>query len=281
MAALKIAGIKRAEAFSPNRVGDDTAIFNAVCDNLRNRGCEVEVFSEEQFIGSGRKPEVVIGMYRQRPTLMKLQKLEDSGSLVVNSAYGVENCSRERMTRLLLSNGIPYPESLILEIGETSREALERAGFEACWIKCADPDPQRKEEAIFCANTEEAAGALRQYGDHGISRVVINRHIEGEWIKFYGVAGSPFFHWYFPSGNSACTPAMKKNIDLRLREIGGAAARALGVTVYGGDCILTPEDCLVVVDLNDWPSFAPCRQEAAHHIADKILDSIRSKSDSE
>ena len=53
MADIKIAGIMRAGAFSPNHIGNDSSIFNIVADQLRKRGCELNVYSEEQFISSG------------------------------------------------------------------------------------------------------------------------------------------------------------------------------------------------------------------------------------
>ena len=47
MAVIKIAGIMRAGAYSPNHIGNDTAICNAAAENLRKRGCVVNVYSEE------------------------------------------------------------------------------------------------------------------------------------------------------------------------------------------------------------------------------------------
>jgi D-alanine-D-alanine ligase-like ATP-grasp enzyme len=45
------------------------------------------------------------------------------------------------------------------------------------------------------------------------------------------------------------------------------AASALGLEIYGGDCIVTPAGELVLIDLNAWPSFALFREEAASAIA--------------
>lgn len=275
----KIAGIMRAEAYSPNHVGDDAAIFNTVCDNLRQQGCNVEVYSEEQFLHSGAKPEIVVGMYRLSPTIRHLQKLEDAGSLVINSAYGVENCTRERMTRILLDSGVPYPESLIVNTDESVCKVLERARFEACWIKRADSHTLHKDDVGFCRNIMEAEQRLQKFSDRGINRVVINRHIEGKWIKFYGVAGTPFFHWFLPTDHKSLHESSVKAIDSQLREIGEVSARELGIMVYGGDCILAADGTLIVIDFNDWPSFAPCRDEAAFHIARAILATIQKNSE--
>jgi D-alanine-D-alanine ligase-like ATP-grasp enzyme len=45
------------------------------------------------------------------------------------------------------------------------------------------------------------------------------------------------------------------------------AAGALGLEIYGGDCIATASGELVLIDLNAWPSFALFREEAASAIA--------------
>ena len=41
--------------------------------------------------------------------------------------------------------------------------------------------------------------------------------------------------------------------------------------VYGGDCIVGEDGNIRIIDFNDWPSFAPCRNEAAPFIAKSIV----------
>ena len=48
------------------------------------------------------------------------------------------------------------------------------------------------------------------------------------------------------------------------------AAQVLNVHIYGGDCIVSEDGTVRLIDFNDWPSFAPCRDEAAPHIAECI-----------
>ena len=57
-----------------------------------------------------------------------------------------------------------------------------------------------------------------------------------------------------------------------LKEICNRAAEELNVVVYGGDCIVDEDGTVRIIDFNDWPSFAPCRNEAAPHIAKAILN---------
>ena len=55
-----------------------------------------------------------------------------------------------------------------------------------------------------------------------------------------------------------------------LQQAANVAARALGLTIYGGDAIVSPDGHFYIIDFNDWPSFAACRKEAAKAIAERI-----------
>ena len=124
MAEINIAGIMRAGAYSPNHIGNDAAIFNAVADQLRKRGCIVNIYSEEQFNNGQVNEPVIINMCREMKSIQRLQQLEDESVLVINSGYGIENCTRERMTRILVGSNIPYPESLIVNTDESVKLSL-------------------------------------------------------------------------------------------------------------------------------------------------------------
>jgi hypothetical protein len=84
-------------------------------------------------------------------------------------------------------------------------------------------------------------------------------------LKFYGVAGGSFFRYYAAdAGPTGPVPPVDAD---RLRELAFSAAAALRLAVFGGDVALPQPDTPILVDLNDWPSFAPFREEAARHIA--------------
>lgn len=285
MANIKIAGVMRAGAYSPNHIGNDAAIFNATVEQLRKRGCEVNIYSEEEFRNSPHTEEIIVNMCRERESITLLQKLEDEGRLVINSGYGIENCTRERMTRMLLLNNIPYPDSLIVDTDENVTDALHQAGFESCWIKRGDFHAMHKEDVSYCRHAEEAQEVLKEYFLRGIPRAVINRHLVGDLIKFYGIAGQPFFYWFYPfeSGHSKygleAINGAARHLPFdeeALRNMCQHAGEVLDVKIYGGDCIVDPEDGTVrIIDFNDWPSFAPCRNAAAPWIAKCILAAVK------
>lgn len=271
MAEIKIAGVMRAGAFSPNHIGNDAAIFNLVADQLRKRGCEFNIYSEEQLIAGGVGEHVIVNMCREPRSIEILQRREDAGDLVINSGYGIENCVRERMCRILLGNGLPYPQSLIVDTNEGIRERLAAAGIDRCWIKRADQHTRHKEDVSYVRHAEEAQEVLQEYFLRGIPKAVINRHLDGDQVKFYGVLGGDFFHCFVPNAK-ADTPEFDPEA---LRKICEEAADALGVTIYGGDCVIGRDGSLSLIDFDDWPSFAPCRGEAAPYIAREILHQIK------
>ncbi len=286
MSEIIIAGIMRAGAYSPNHIGNDAAIFNATADQLRKRGCAVNIYSEDQFNKGLVKERIILNMCREQASIKRLQQLEDDGCIVVNSGYGIENCTRERMTRILLGNNIPYPDSVIVNTDEAVVDRLKQAGINNCWIKRGDFHAMHKEDVSYVRHAEEAQEVLQEYFYRGIRRAVINRHLVGDLIKFYGMRGSTFFYWFYPfdDGHSKygleAINGKSKGLDFdieQLEKICADAAEALGVDIYGGDCIISPTGEIRIIDFNDWPSFAPCRNEAAPFIAKCVLKLIKNK----
>lgn len=286
MAEIKIAGIMRAGAYSPNHIGNDAAIFNVVAEHLRKRGCIVNVYSEEQLIAGKVSEDVIVNMCREQKSIALLQQMEDNGKIVINSGYGIENCTRERMTRILIGSNIPYPESLMVNTNEGIKDALVRAGFSQCWIKRGDFHAMHKEDVSYVRHPEEAQEVLQEYFLRGIKRAVINKHLVGDLVKFYGVQGTPFFFWFYPFdlghskyGHEAIN-GKSQGIEFdveKMRQICQNASEVLDVKIYGGDCIVSPQGDIQIIDFNDWPSFAPCRADAAPHIAKCILNTIKER----
>ena len=62
--------------------------------------------------------------------------------------------------------------------------------------------------------------------------------------------------------------------DSKLQSYCSFAAEVLNIHVYGGDCIVSEDGSIRLIDFNDWPSFAPCRDEAAPQIARRIYNLI-------
>jgi hypothetical protein len=274
-----IAGIGRRDKFSPNHIGNDAAIFNLTAEELVRLGCEVNKYSETDLILGNVKEKYIFNMVREWQSIHLLQKMEDAGCKVINSGYGIDNCTREKMTRLLIGNHIPHPKSLYLNTDEDPEEALQKNGFENCWIKRGDFHAIHREDVTYVRHLQEAKGILKEYAIRGIKTAVVNEHLSGDLIKFYGVKDTDFFYWFYPSNAHHSKFGLEeingtaKGLPFdegRLRQICSQAGDVLNVNIYGGDCIVTEDGNIYLIDFNDWPSFAPCRDEAAKYIAQRI-----------
>ena len=279
----KIAGIVRGNCYSPNHVGNDAAVFNETIRHLELAGYEVTTYTEEDVLNREVLEPVIFTMARSKEVVEKLKEYENRGAVVVNSGYGISNCTREQMTRLLVDNNIPHPRSIITPTKDHHiAQRLKEEGMDNCWIKRGDFHAIHREDVTYVRHIEEAEGILSEYALRGIPNAVINEHLVGDLVKFYGVAGSDFFYWFYPFNmnhskfgheqiNGKATGIAFSVEDMYA--ICERSAQVLKVKIYGGDCIISPEGEIRIIDFNDWPSFAPCRDQAAPHIARCIIES--------
>lgn len=302
----RLVGVCRGNEYSPNCVDNDAAIMNAVKSQLESLGASVELLGEKEFCQHTDVVEAAIqaaanngvvdnvdmpdddavaffSMARGRRTLDALDRIEKSGKIVVNSSLGIDRCIRRTMTEMFIDGGVAYPDSHIIERGELMVDDVDYP----CWLKRGDGCAQQKEDTCYVQSKEEANQLLRDFWQRGIASVVVNEHLRGDLIKFYGVEGTDFFYWFYPSqcGHRSKFGLEVINGDAKgiafdvnlLKYEADKAALMLGVPVYGGDCVVSDDGSLKIIDFNDWPSFAPCRNEAAFHIAMAILAKIQHK----
>lgn len=279
MSKGKLTGIKRQTKYSPNHIGNDGTIYNLTAQCLRDMGYDVQDYTESEFVLSDIRDKYIFDMARDKSTIKWLKHLEDTGSVVINSAYGIENCTRGKMTSMLIDNEIPHPESIIIDCNDDPTELLEQMEANAYWIKRGDFHAIHREDVAFARSIVEAKEILKEFAFRGIPNAVINEHLVGDLVKFYGVADTDFFYHFYPFDLS--------HSKFGLEEINGAAnqyafsvedlkaacdkaGEILNIKIYGGDCVVAKDGSFKIIDFNDWPSFAPCREQAAPKIAECI-----------
>ena len=275
---LRIVGVSRGNEYSPNHVGNDAAIFKAVAEELEKKGCEVIIYPEKDFVAQGVEADFIFDMARDRATINRLQEMEKKGTVVVNSAFGIDNCVRKPMTELLMKYQVPHPESYIIPTnGPFTPNVFP------CWIKRGNSHAMVKEDVVYVECREEAEHVLADFQKRGIPEAVVNKHLVGDLIKFYGVQGTDFFYTFYPSEQSHSKFGLEAingesrgyPFDLKkLQAMSNLAAEVLNVPVYGGDCVVSAEGDIRIIDFNDWPSFARCRAEAAPYIAECIYNRV-------
>ena len=259
---LKFAGIRRKTEFSPNHVVNDSRIIQLTAEELQKLGASVKLYDEGE-VTTERIPERFIFSMVQGPAgSTSLRETIASGALIINSPESVMNCYRVNMITKLPEGGVPFPRSVIVD----TKSAIDGlpAGFDSdkVWIKRGDVHAVHKEDVTLAYTEEEKITILKEFQRRGIERAVLQEHLTGDTVKFYALRGLDFFYWYYLNGVYH-TPFAQQ----RLHELAQTSAEVLGLYVFGGDAIIAPDGTITIIDINDWPSFAPIREAASHHIA--------------
>lgn len=269
----KIATIARNTADSPNMTANDAAILECITAELQQRGAVVTRIGEDEEIPRGT--QAVCTMSRTACTIERLKQAEAQGITVINTPAAVENCSRRHFMEILRRNAIPQPKYHIISgIGGLCEDCFP------CWIKKADGWSNHSDDVTFATTMEEASATIEQMASRGITECIQMQHCTGDIIKFYGV-GNDFFHYCYPGngkfGKEAINGAPQHySFDSNtLKSIAQDAAKAIGLDIYGGDAIITPQGGIYIIDMNDFPSFTAIRDIAAVEIATLIMNKTR------
>lgn len=273
---MKALGILREVQNSPNRESDDALILKAVMDQLSILKTETVVMTPEEFDSADVSGfDLIVPMCETYPRLMRLKKIEaETGVVTVNPADSVLGCYRTRMLASFENTpGLAYPPT---EVRRTSAEANGRApAFEAetgYWIKRGDVHNTCTYDVVFARDWKEADVIRREFQSREIKDMAIQRHTDGDLIKFYGVGPGQWFTWFYHD------PSTARRLPFEIEDLAAQAelaAKAVSVEVFGGDAIVTPDGKIFVIDINSWPSFARVRAEAAVQIARRLRLRLR------
>jgi hypothetical protein len=265
--------LQRKPTYSPQQhLANDAAIMDAVAQALERRGWRVTRSSEALLEDHPVPPaDLYLNMCQGPAASEQLVNLERAGAMLVNTPSSVLACHRHRLVRKLSGSGIPFPRTLIVGSWLAGVEAQALSEFvgalQSIWIKRGDVHAETSEDVVL-ARADQVLAALARFAGRGIGRVAVQEHVRGPVIKFYGVADRGFFRFYDAKlGPDGPTPVVD---EPRLRAIAFEAAELLGLQVFGGDVALPAPEQPVLIDLNDWPSFAPYRAQAALAIADFV-----------
>ncbi|HYK82359.1 MAG TPA: hypothetical protein VEU55_04380 [Gemmatimonadales bacterium] len=269
----QLLAIYRNPSYSPlqHRV-NDTAILDATVAALEDRGWRATKTSELE-VAQGRLPaaELYLNMCQGSLAAEQLMPLESDGIVVVNRPSSALNCHRYRLVRRLGDSTLSFPRTLIVASSAPLPPPAQLRAFspnqQKIWIKRGDVHAERPEDVV-ALSPDAVAEALHAFRARGIPWVALQEHVPGPVVKFYGVTDGRFFNWYgAEAGFAGPRPTVDEN---RLKALAFEAAAILGLEVFGGDVAFPEPDRPVLIDINDWPSFAPFREEAARAIADYI-----------
>jgi len=265
-----LVAIYRNPSYSPLQHGvNDTAILDATVARLETQGWRA-IKTSEREVEQGCLPaaELYLNMCQGSLAAEQLMPLECDGVVVVNRPSSALNCHRYRLVKRLGESGVPFPHTLIHATAAPLPPAGELKALspdhQKVWVKRGDVHAERPEDVV-ATPLERVGEALRAFTLRGIRWVALQEHVPGPVVKFYGVTDGHFFDWYgAEAGFAGPRPAVDEH---RLKALAFQAAAILGLEVFGGDVAFPEPDRPVLIDINDWPSFAPFREDAAQAIA--------------
>ncbi|HXI22187.1 MAG TPA: hypothetical protein VNH46_13925 [Gemmatimonadales bacterium] len=281
MTRPRLVALYRRASFSPRQhLQNDRAILDHVVRHLEELGWLAERLDEDQ-VEHGRIPraELYLNMCQGAGASELLAPLECDGVTVVNRASSVLNCHRHRLVHTLAGSGVEFPHTILLPAGSGPPEPVDLADLVdesgTVWLKRGDVHAERTED-VLRLRPEELGDALDQFSARGIAWAALQRHVPGPVIKFYALADRSFFRYY---GAERGYHAPPPPVDERaLAQLAYTAAERLGLEVFGGDVAVPSPDRPVLIDINDWPSFAPFRDEAGRAIAHYVHQQARLRS---
>jgi glutathione synthase/RimK-type ligase-like ATP-grasp enzyme len=261
----RLLGLYREKQYSPGRhQSNDVLLLDHIAHRLREREFAVDLLTLGEANNHRADAAIVFSMCQGRSALEELAGWEREGVKIINSPQSALNTHRDRLPALMVEAGVSFPQTHLVGTKETADlHSLDlNAGI---WLKRGDVHASVTADVQWVDSRERLDAGLAEFSRRGIDMAAVQAHRAGDEIKFYGVTGGGFFHWFY-SGETRKYPFNFTHLE----SLANQAAAAVGLDIFGGDVIVSATGELTLIDLNDWPSFAPCRERASYAIADFI-----------
>ena len=220
-------------------------------------------------------------MARSHRVLKDLALAEKNENLlVINSAQKLLYATRSHIVQSFNQHQIPQPQSFIFDLDTAKLSQIQDKLHFPFWIKRGKECAQEINDICFINDEKDWNQSIHHFKAKNVHQLIAVQHIKGDLIKFYGVEGTSFFSYLYPTDGVGFSKFGLEchngsphhyNFDTTLLEtIANKAAALIGFTIYGGDAIVKSDGTFYIIDFNDWPSFFSCRKTAAKAIAQRI-----------
>lgn len=263
MTERRVIGVYREERFSPGKVEDDRAILDLAAAELRRAGLAVLMVDGDRLPDLAAAPALVFAMCQGESALAWLD-LAATLCPVVNTADGIRGCYRVNLVARLDRAGVPQPRWRL-----AGAELPDDLGA-GPWLKRGDVHAMEASDVRRVFSSEEWGRFAADFHHRGIRQAIVQSHVDGPVYKFYGVRGGFFRAFGLASG-----------LEERAAALAERAADAVGLEVYGGDGVASPDGSLHLIDVNDWPSFSRCRDDAGRAIGRRLVQILENRSSDE
>ncbi len=221
-------GIFRERTHSPGRESDDAEILRLTGKHLEARGYQITLRGADELGGPDEPtPDFVFLMCETHEALRRLSAWEARGVPHVNGVGAVLNTYRDRMIAQFDEAGVPFvPSRLVATSGPAPVPSLP------VWVKRADVHNTQDGDVVQATTAAAVDGALAALAERGIARAVLQPHIEGDLVKFYGIGparrrGEPaWFRWFHHADQRLAGHPVETEALARLAARATAATRS-------------------------------------------------------
>ena len=269
-------GIHRETLYSPGRhTSNDAIILDSVADALREMKLDVRLVTLEQAERCWQDATLIFSMCQGPEGLEQVRQWEKQGATIINQPEAARNTYRDRLFGILSRAGLEHPKSRLVSTAPDVASLDDFVGASGVWVKRGKVHATQPGDVQFVDSEAELARVMSEFRDRSIPQAVLQEPCHGDEIKFYAVRRGRFFWWFYPNEHDGL-PFDEAHAE----KLAERAALATGLEILGGDIIIGKDGRLSIIDLNDWPSFAPCRVLAPSMIAQYIkerFDAVESR----
>jgi hypothetical protein len=263
---VQFLGIYREPDYSPGRhLSNDARILRLVGQALVRYGANVRLATLEEARPIRKDADIIFSMCQGPAGVAEMTEWKKDGRLILNDpeasrrTYRNYICAPEHQKEL----GFPKSETLTTDLPATEIERYRHffTGLGG-WLKRADVHATQVGDVMRINSADSLRASLALFHARGLKQAILQEHCEGDEVKFYAVRGGRLFWPFYPRDCEG--HPFEENV---LATMAAMAAESIDLGIYGGDAIISPDGKITLIDLNDWPSFAPCRGAAASAIA--------------
>ncbi len=278
---MNFLGIYREPEYSPGRhLSNDAKILRLVGQVLELKNFSIKLVALEEARSLWKEADLVFSMCQGPKAVAELLEWQKEGAVILNDPEASRRTYRDSLCSTLREKELGFPHSEFIQTNAHPKELEQYQSWfkgghahqslgEGGWLKRADVHATQPGDVVRLERWPDLNSGLVKFRARGLKQAVLQKHCEGDEVKFYAVKNGRLFWPYYPK-ESEGYPFDEKE----LKKMAEHAAEALGLSIYGGDAIISPEGKITLIDLNDWPSFAPCRGAAASAIAKYLKDSF-------
>ncbi len=274
---IKTLGIYREKYYSNRAIDADAMIMDSVIGALDKSKFEVVSIINPVTTEIPNGYDLYITMAQGLETLKQLDQIESKGGLVINNTTSIRNCFRSCMSRLFKRHNINAPEEFEISTSNDDPSLISKIDLSSgYWVKRGDYHSVEDADVVFVNDIIDYHQAKNRLLEKGIQSFILQKHIDGDIVKFYGVSDS-FFTLRQMGSSSQDRLALGKiktsNQHINIAKLKASAfkvAAVFGLDFYGGDFIVTENGDFYLIDINDWPSFRTCYESVTPYMANVI-----------